>query len=408
MSHSNRWETNFRLLWGGHFLSVTSLTVLVPLLPFYMEQVGAERDSAILLWSGLALAAPAMTYALVAPLWGRLGDRVSRKWMVVRALLGLSLVIIAMGFVQSPLQLFLLRLFQGAFGGVVDAGAAFAGSESPKKQSGRTFGKLEGAVAAGSLLGPLLGGILYGFIGFRFMFILLGGALAIWSILSLFYLKETKRARDPKEKSLGFVQVFHHLFKDRRICGFLLAGVCANFGAYGLVTVFAPHVKRLAGDPSHAALWVGILQAVTWGSVWIASAWWGRRNDTASIELNFIIAIILCGTSIILQAFVPHIAWLIPLRILQGFGFSALIQSVFLLVSNASNAAERGVRMGSASSILVCGQIAGPLFSGFSGSIFSPVAVFIQLGSAFFIGGLLIWRVALPKRKYIRLEGADG
>jgi MFS family permease len=399
MSIPNRWQTNFRLLWGGHFLSVTSLTVIVPMLPFYMEQVGAGNEASVLLWSGFALAAPAITYALVAPLWGRLGDRSSRKWMVVRALLGLSCVLMAMGFVQTPFQLFVLRLLQGAFGGVVDAGAAFAGSESPKQQCGRVFGRLEGAVAAGSLVGPLLGGTMFGVIGFRFMFIILGSAVGLWAILSMFHLNETKRERDPEGKpAVSLIQVFRNLIGEKRICAFLCAGVCANFGAYGLITVFAPHVKRLTDEPAHAVLWVGILQAVTWASSWVASSWWGRKNDIYPVERNFILASVLCGMSILLQAVVPSIEWLIPLRILQGFGFSALLQSVFLVVSRSSKADERGVKMSSASSILVCGQMAGPLASGFMGSLFSPAVVFAQLGAAFIAGGLFVgW--LLPNRR---------
>lgn len=157
---THTWTTNFRVLWICHFLSVASLTVIAPLLPFYLQAMGAGKPEAVLFWSGLALAAPAVSYTLTAPYWGKLGDRWGQKWMVVRALIGLTPTLVAMGVARTPFQFFLCRLCQGAFGGVVGSGAAFASTQAPEESRGRVLGKLESAVAAGSLAGPLLGGFL--------------------------------------------------------------------------------------------------------------------------------------------------------------------------------------------------------------------------------------------------------
>ncbi|GAA4850213.1 hypothetical protein GCM10023310_30890 [Paenibacillus vulneris] len=166
---TNSLRCNFGLLWGSHFLSVLSSMVIAPLMPFYMEQLGAGDQAAVLLWSGLGLTAPAVSAALTAPLWGRLGDVTSRKWMVIRALGASACVLAAMGLANTPFQLFLLRFLQGALGGVVDAVGAFAASQAGKEEQGKARGKLEGALAAGSMLGPLLGGVLMGAIGFRYI-----------------------------------------------------------------------------------------------------------------------------------------------------------------------------------------------------------------------------------------------
>ncbi|HGH5479632.1 TPA: MFS transporter, partial [Staphylococcus pseudintermedius] len=79
------WRRNFRTLWLGQFMAIAGLTVLVPLLPIYIASLKQLNVFEIQLWSGIAIAAPAITTMLASPLWGKLGDRLSRKWMVLRA-----------------------------------------------------------------------------------------------------------------------------------------------------------------------------------------------------------------------------------------------------------------------------------------------------------------------------------
>ena len=52
---------------------------------------------------------------IVSPWWGRLADRKGRKLMLLRASLGMAIVISLMGAVTSVYQLIGLRLLQGVF-----------------------------------------------------------------------------------------------------------------------------------------------------------------------------------------------------------------------------------------------------------------------------------------------------
>ena len=64
------------------------------------------------LWAGAAVAAPALPLALVTPLWGRLGDRIGHRWMVVRALLGLAAAMGIMAIADTPVVFLLAPLLQ--------------------------------------------------------------------------------------------------------------------------------------------------------------------------------------------------------------------------------------------------------------------------------------------------------
>lgn len=100
------WKQSVRILWGGRFLSSAGLTGISPFIPYYMEQLNVGTPEEVLLWTGLSVSAPALSYALLTPFWGKIGDRWSRKWMVVRALVGLALSMFLMGIAQTPFQFF--------------------------------------------------------------------------------------------------------------------------------------------------------------------------------------------------------------------------------------------------------------------------------------------------------------
>jgi len=378
----------FRLLWSGQFLAIAGLMVMVPLLPIYMKELGATDAASNGLWTGLSLAAPAVTSALCSPLWGRYGDRLGRKWMVVRALLGLGLCLLLMGMAQTPLQFFLARLLQGACGGVVDAASAYAGGEAPEGERGRALGSLQSATAAGSLVGPLAGGVLADWVGFGWLLTMMGALTFGSGVLTSFILRETKqpstatsRTSCPKVR-----HVFSELLTHPRLRRFLFAGLCAQIGIYGSVAVFAPHVERLLPNTLYLATWVGMLQALAWAAGTFGGIWWGRRNDQRPVESNLSWALLFCGVSIILQAIPTSAELLIPLRIVQGFCFSALLQSVFLAVTQESRSGNNGVRIGATNSFLTLGQIIGSLGGAMLGTLLTTSTVFAIMGALFVIG----------------------
>lgn len=394
------WRRNLQTLWCSQFLVTAGLTIVVPLLPFYMEELGAVDPAANRLWSGLALAAPAVTLMIASPFWGRMGDRYGRKWMVIRALLGIAISVFLMGLATTPLQFFLFRLLQGAFGGVDDSAAAFASTQAPSAERGKAIGLLQSATAAGALLGPLLGGFLSDRWGFSSLIlatsILIGGC----SLCSIWTLCEAKQAGPIVPQLPPLRTTIAGLLKHRNMCAALLAGLCVQIGSYGLVVVFATYVRTLIAEPRYAASWVGALQATTWGATLLGAAWWGRRNDRMPLEHNFALAAAGCSLSIALQTAVSSAEWLFPLRIIQGFCHSALGQSVYLRVSRDAGAQQSGMHIGIANSFLTLGQILGSLAGALCTTVLSTGLVFLVMGSFFGFGAVLVWaasRLALSE-----------
>lgn len=379
------WRRNLTVLWTGQYISTAGLTVVVPFLPFYMEQLGVE-GSARQLWAGVALSAPAVTLALAAPLWGRLGDQHGRKLMVVRALFGIGVSMLLMGLATGPLQFVVYRLAQGAFGGVVDAAAAFAGAATPSEGRGRALGQLQTATAAGALTGPLAGGVLADTIGLRAA-LLAAAALTVASgLVAAAVLDEPRRVAPVASVSRPKPQAIRELVRSPVARAFLLSGLAASTSVYALIVVFAPHVRGLLDNPQHAGSWVGSLQAVTWAASIVGALWWGKRNDFGRVERNLMVAMVGGAVAVGLQAVVTPVGALVPIRLAQGFFFSAVAPCLFLEVSRSAGEDHQGAYLGTANSVLVVGRILGGLVGALVSSLISTSASIAVIAAVFGLG----------------------
>ncbi|TIY02184.1 MAG: multidrug efflux MFS transporter, partial [Mesorhizobium sp.] len=131
-AHNIHWRRNFAVCFAGSFSTLVAMTLLLPFLPLYVEQLGAEGHAAIVQWSGIAYGATFFAAALVAPLWGRLGDRYGRKLMLVRASFGMAVCMSLTGMVETVWQLVLLRLLIGFAGGYSSGSTILVAMQTPK------------------------------------------------------------------------------------------------------------------------------------------------------------------------------------------------------------------------------------------------------------------------------------
>ena len=113
------WQRNLRVLWFGNFMAGIGFSLIMPFMSLYIDTLGDFNRTELSFWSGLTFAATFLVTAVVSPIWGRLADERGRKLMLLRASLGMSIVIACMGLVTNVYQLVLLRLLQGVFAGYI-------------------------------------------------------------------------------------------------------------------------------------------------------------------------------------------------------------------------------------------------------------------------------------------------
>ncbi|MFC7339868.1 MFS transporter [Saccharopolyspora griseoalba] len=393
---------NLSLLWAGQFVNTAGLMMLVPIMPFYLEQIGTRGVAETQTWSGVAIAAPALALTVATPLWGRLGDRIGRKWMVVRALLGLAVAMVVMATAGTPVLLVIGRLLQGTLGGVVEAAAAFAGSTGSDAKRGSSLGKSFSATAAGALAGPVAGGLLVGAGGLPQLMLGIAGLAAALAVACAWGLREPGGTRASAGPSASAKPDEPKRPSARRVPGaaaLALAAIGAYFGVYGLIPVYAEHVEGVLGGRGNASLWVGVLHSVMWGATLLGSFWWGKHNDlTGRPVRTFAIAAAGCAASIAVMSLPLDPYAMIPLRLVQGFCFAALAQSLFLHFSKHAPGEHRSAFVSTANSYLLIGQSSGPLLVGpLIGLLAAPGAVLVMAGACG-LGCLLAIRPCLDEQ----------
>jgi MFS family permease len=119
------------------------------------------------MWTGVSLGITPGLTALLAPAWGRLGDRYGRKIMVERSLASFVVMMTAMAYVTRPWHVLAIRAVQGLFAGYGSLSVAMAAESAPRDRMPQAIGLVQTAQRIGPALGPVIGGILAGVVGLR-------------------------------------------------------------------------------------------------------------------------------------------------------------------------------------------------------------------------------------------------
>jgi DHA1 family multidrug resistance protein-like MFS transporter len=156
---------------AASFMGYTGFTLVMPFLPLFIGQLGVRDVGQIAMWTGLSLGVtPALT-ALLAPAWGRLGDRYGRKIMVERSMVSFVILFAAMGYVTRAWHVLVLRAVQGLFAGYGSLSVAMAAESAPRDRMPSAIGAVQTAQRIGPALGPLIGGVLAQVVGLRDAFL---------------------------------------------------------------------------------------------------------------------------------------------------------------------------------------------------------------------------------------------
>ncbi len=185
------WRRNLFVLWFGTFMAGLAFSEIMPFLSLYVDTLGNFTKDQLNLYSGITFSATYLVTAVASPMWGRLADRKGRKLMLLRASLGMAVVMGLMGAVTSVWELMALRFIQGIFSGYISNANALMATQAPKSKSGQALGTLSTGYVAGSLFGPLVGGVLAEIFSYRVTFFITGALLLSVFFVSYFFVTES-------------------------------------------------------------------------------------------------------------------------------------------------------------------------------------------------------------------------
>ena len=324
------WKDNLRVAWFGSFLTGTSISLVVPFMPIFVEQLGIERDQ-VAFYAGLAISVSAVSAALISPIWGILADKYGRKPMMVRAGLAMTITMGGLAFVPNIYWLIFLRLLNGVFTGFVPNATALIASQVPKDKSGYALGTLSTGVVAGTLTGPFVGGLIAEIFGIRNVFLLVGGFLFLAAILTIFFIKEDFQPV-AKEKAIPTKELFSSFKYPRLLVNLFLTSFVIQFSAQSIGPILALYVRDL-GQTENLLFVSGLIVSSMGFSSMMSAGVLGKLGDKVGNHRLLVVAQIY---SVIIYLLCAHATSPLQLglyRFLFGLGTGALIPGVNALLS---------------------------------------------------------------------------
>lgn len=211
-----KWEV-LALLWMAYLLNQADRQVFNTVLPQIKEAFSIGNTEV-----GLIATIFNLCYAIMVPLGGLAGDRLSRKWVTTIAILFWSVATMFTGLATGVMMLILLRSV--ATGG----GEAFFGpanysllGQYHTDTRARAMSIHQTSYYVGVILAGWLAGYIAQTLGWEYSFIIFGAAGVIWGIVMIFRLKDKKEeiagqaGNDPNaaaEKKPGLLDGFKVVF----------------------------------------------------------------------------------------------------------------------------------------------------------------------------------------------------
>jgi MFS family permease len=379
----------------GDFLAASALTLA-------LQSAGAGGMAV----SGLLLAATLPLVAL-APLTGRLADRVDSRLLLVIAGLAQAGVCLALAYADDPvLVIALVALLAAGLAVTQPVLAALVPAMVRAEDLPRASALNQTAGTLGALAGPALAGVLVGEFGARLPLLVDAGSYL--ALVAAGLLIRTRRGgsrrADPAATGPGTAATGWRLRRDPLLVVMVgtLAAVIGAVGAINVIEVF--FIRETLG--SSTTVYGVVTGAWTLGIVlggWLFARLARRLADDGALLGAGLALLGACCLAVLASAAVPSAALLVPIWLLGGVANGG--DNVFnnLLLARRVPEAARGRAFAVFGAAVQGAGMAGFLVGGLLLEVADPRPLVAGCGLA---GLLVVAVVVIPVRRAVRAERA--
>jgi len=348
------------------FVNVLGYGLIIPLLPFYVEQLDGGPEIITLI-----IAMYALIQFATSPWIGRLSDRFGRRPVLAWTTAGAAFSYALLGIADDLWLVVLSRALAGACAGNLGVAFAYTADVMKPKERARAFGRLTTGFTLGITFGPALGGLLAGtdmatanFMAPAFVATGLSG-LACFCVLA--FLPES-HTPDP-DTAIGGAKNSPSLLAQVGIVA--RADVLAKLAIVSflffmawtqLLSIFALWANRvLEQGPAEIGLmfmYMGLVGAVT--QFVLTGPLAKKVGEMRILYLTTIGMLIGMGG----LTHTDTVAWVIVALTVASAANSLFTPLLTTVVAQKSPAKQRGAMLGIFQSIGSLGRVAGPTFSG--------------------------------------------
>jgi DHA1 family multidrug resistance protein-like MFS transporter len=383
---------------GIQAVSVGSFFIALPFIPFQVEALGVHDPAAVDLWSGIIFSINALTGALFAPLWGDVADRIGRKAMVVRSSIFGGLTAALMAISPNVFVLTTARALMGVAGGFTSAATALVGSIVPESELGFALGWMTTGQIAGTLLGPLVGGVIVD-ATHNYQSIYFLTTLGTWTCAFLCWRLVRENFSRPAPTStprLPIWRQFAAIVRTPEMLPMFAVLVLGQVAILSTQPVIALYVRQMVGPSPSIGGYVGASFAVMGIADLLASPFLGKRSDKIGYRRVLLISIAGAAVCTIPQAFVHDIRAFLALRFGVGIFLGGIVPTAVAWIGRQFPPEQRGRVYGVTYSALFLGQFCGPAFGGVLAARFGIASVFLATGAFMVLNFIWVARGVRP------------
>ncbi len=390
MNQSKIAKRNLVIMWFSNFFIGGSMTMVLPFISLYIGTFGDYSEEYIKHWSGWTFAITFVSAFLFSPIWGRIGDRIGRKNILIFCGIGMGISIFLMGYVTNVWQLFTLRLFMGIFTGFVSLSQAFISTQTPKEIAGKVLGTLQTGSITGSLFGPLIGGLLADSLGYATTFKWTSILIFISAIL-VFATKEfrigIKKGTKTKYTSK---EVLSHIVRNPVLLTVLIISSIVQIAHFSIQPILSLYVEDLHGT-TNIAFYSGIAFSAAGLGNLMMSRYWGKIGDRVGYIKILVLLLFLSTIIYFPGAFVISIWQLVVIRFALGIAIGGIIPVRIAYIRQEAPIAMQGEVLGYNTSLRFLGNVIGPMMGGMISAYYGFSAVFIVTSTLLLVAGILLY-----------------
>lgn len=398
------WRRNVILLWGALFVASACWTMVMPFMPVFLEQdLGVTVG--VVTWAGLLGAVNSGFNALMAPVWGALGDRFGRKPMMLRAGTFLTIAYLSMAIVKSPVQLLGVRVMIGMLTGFIPTAIALVGTTTPQEHVGKALSIVSTGNQAGAIIGPLIGGVLADLIGLRSTMVVSAVLIAAATIFVLVAVKEQFTPAPQKQGKGNLMGEVTEVLRSGPLLAVLITTTIMMASQSAMEPVLVPYIKGILG--ADAPNWLaGSIYALPGIAFLIAAPWWAGQAERRGYTVTVTLGLMIGAAFIVPQALAGTGLAMGGLRLGAGLALAAVSPGISALITKVVPAAQRGRAFGLNQSAFAIGAMLGPLLGGAVGDsagtrwVFPATAILLLLGAAW------VWYVLGARLRRHQAEAA--
>jgi len=331
--------------------------IFSPILPFYIENMGASGTAL-----GLLNASYAVLRLIFGPIWGGISDRYGRKRVLMAGISGFALTMVWFGLADRLWMLFAARVLAGILSSATaPTTMAYISDNAPDGELSKGLGRLSAASGIGAILGPLLGGLVAGDSLSRPFFIAAGLA-GVSLILAWLFLPESKmsQAAPGEDKNVINLKEWGAAISGPAGRYFLMTFISTS-GLYIFSNIFGLYgLERFGFGTQEVGFVYMALGMVSMAAVGLLAGPASKHlGDTRLVTLGFLVGAVSIGL-------MPLSRGLAGIVILTAIMAAAISLEGTALVSMTARKAEtaQGVTMGLSNSFVSMGRIIGPVVSG--------------------------------------------